>query len=702
MFELSIALKYLIPKKKHLSVTIIAMMSVTVISLVVWLLLVFLSVTEGMEKTWLKKLTDLNAPIRITPTPAYFSSYYYKVDSLSNASSFSLKTLEEKLKTVSADPYDPEEDPEIPAYWAKADLNTQGTLVDPVKGLSEILSKLKTKEKSLIFQDYEMSGATLKLQLLRNRSPSPFSQGQESLNFLTQVSYLSTPPSHPKTLSTLLAPISLKDINHLFFLAGYRMENTLSDNHPDVRLSTQEFQKKITHLLQCIQIKTVKTISPDFKLPLDFLPKGPSFVVYGLFRNGDLVDLILPKDLSSKPQIHLPEGISLEKGSLQKGPNEATLTFKQETLYIPLDTYLNLETPIIFSSKTEEESVKTATEIKDIKLLLKGSIQGHPVEGLLKWQHLAIETFTLDNSFSPPWVYEKSQTEMVLPVGSSQEKGILLPKTFQDNGVLLGDKGFLSYSSSTASAIQEQRTAVFVAGFYDPGILSVGSKCLLVPRSVTRTINSSNTSFTFDKIALNGFQVWFEDPSKVSFIKKQIETSLGNAGLLPYWQVVSFEEYDFAKDLLEQFQSDKYLFSLVGIIILLVACCNIFSFLILLVNDKKKEIAILQAMGASKKSITCIFGVSGVVIGLLGSILGISAAILTLSNIDTLVKILSMLQGHDAFHQSFYGASLPGTLSSHALLFICISTPIFSLLAGLIPALKACRLHPSSILRSDS
>lgn len=49
MFEVSVAFKYLIPRKKHLSVTLIAMMSVGVISLIVWLLLVFLSVTSGIE-----------------------------------------------------------------------------------------------------------------------------------------------------------------------------------------------------------------------------------------------------------------------------------------------------------------------------------------------------------------------------------------------------------------------------------------------------------------------------------------------------------------------------------------------------------------------------------------------------------------------------------------------------------------------------
>src|ERR1700691_5598023 len=100
MFEFSVAKKYLIPKKKQLSVSLIALMSVGVISLVVWLVLVFLSVTQGIEKSWLEKLTTLNAPLRITPTHSYFSSYYYNVDSISQRSSYTHKTIGEKAKTL--------------------------------------------------------------------------------------------------------------------------------------------------------------------------------------------------------------------------------------------------------------------------------------------------------------------------------------------------------------------------------------------------------------------------------------------------------------------------------------------------------------------------------------------------------------------------------------------------------------------------
>ena len=61
-------------------------MSVLVISLVVWLVLVFLSVTAGIERNWLQKLTALHAPIRLSPTEEYYGSYFYQIDAVSAAS----------------------------------------------------------------------------------------------------------------------------------------------------------------------------------------------------------------------------------------------------------------------------------------------------------------------------------------------------------------------------------------------------------------------------------------------------------------------------------------------------------------------------------------------------------------------------------------------------------------------------------------
>ncbi|MFA6502352.1 MAG: ABC transporter permease, partial [Parachlamydiales bacterium] len=95
MFEIKIAFKYLLFKKRRLSSSLISLLSVLIISIVVWLILVFLSVTNGIEKNWIDKLTSLNAPIRIAPTEQYYSSYYYLIDSISAESNYTYKTIKE-------------------------------------------------------------------------------------------------------------------------------------------------------------------------------------------------------------------------------------------------------------------------------------------------------------------------------------------------------------------------------------------------------------------------------------------------------------------------------------------------------------------------------------------------------------------------------------------------------------------------------
>jgi lipoprotein-releasing system permease protein len=685
MFELSIALKYLIPRRRHLSVTLIAIMSVGVISLVVWLLLVFLSVTDGMEKTWLKKLTDLNAPVRITPTPAYFTSYYYKIDTLSSASQFSYKTLAEKRIAPVSDPYDPEEDPELPSYFPIANKDPNGALLDPVKGLESILLQMQKQKKNFVFQDYEMSGATLKLQLLRNKGVDPFTSGQESLNFLTQVSYLATPPSSDAALDSLLLSPSLQDIQHLFFLAGYRLDGVLSDTKLEAHLSQEKFQENAQKLFDWVTITSFTTIPSHFYLPASMLPQKP-LCVHGFFHGNTPIKLKIP--LAGDK---IPQDSEWKVGKLQKTSEGILLSFPGIPSFTVSDDRFLLDGPLTLEVKEKKEANTPPKKIQDLRFSVLSTLQNQKIEGILPWKHLLIHSFTLNRTSQPIW---KEQDPKAV--------GILLPKGFHDNGVLIGDLGFLAYTSSTTSAAQELRSPIFVAGFYDPGLLSVGNRCLLVPRTITQAINSAGSSFSFDKIELNGFQVWIESPMQATEIKKEIEERLKRAGIDSYWKISTYKDYDFAKDLLQQFQSDKYLFSLVGIIILLVACCNILSFLILLVSDKKQEIAILQTMGASKKSVAIIFSTCGIFVGMAGSILGVFAAVVTLSNIDTLVHILSNLQGQEAFHQTFYGANLPSALSSQAALFVAIATPILSALAGLIPAMKACKINPSSVLRSES
>jgi lipoprotein-releasing system permease protein len=483
VYELFILRKYLVPKKGRLSLTLIALMSIAVISLVVWLVVLFLSVTEGIEKVWLEKLTSLHAPIRVTPTQNYFASYYYRVDLASEKCGYTARSLAEKIR--GGDLYAPQSDEALPPPEIK---------VDPVKAAFQVLSDMK-----IAFQDFELGGAMLRLEMRRG----------DTLSYLTQASYLAS-----------------------------------------------------------------------------FSDKNPSFK----------------------------------------------------------------------------------------KLTLPDSAEHH--------------------------FLKLSGGKFVLPTLATKERGILLSKHFRDTGVRVGDRGWLLYPAATAGAVQEQRLPIFVTGFYDPGVLSLGNKCILAQGDVVHLINTSSRLEHFDKTEQIGFSVWLDKIQDAPKIAKELKERLEKAGIGSYWKVTTYRDFEFAKDLLQQFQSDRYLFTLIGVVILLVACTNVISLLIILVNDKKQEIAILQALGATKRSLAFIFGGVGAFIGILSSLLGAGVAILTLKNLSTLVGFLSFLQGQEMFSAVFFGSELPHTLSFSALGFVLIVTPLLSLIAGLIPAYKACRVSPSIVLRS--
>jgi lipoprotein-releasing system permease protein len=267
-------------------------------------------------------------------------------------------------------------------------------------------------------------------------------------------------------------------------------------------------------------------------------------------------------------------------------------------------------------------------------------------------------------------------------------------------GVHIGEKGSLHFAAHGAASSQEQRISMQAVGFYDPGLFAMGGRCLIVPSSITRTIHAATQTFSPDGTPTNGIFIW-SDLNQIEDTQKLIEKNLAQSNLQQYWKVDSFKDFEFSKELFQQFHSDRTLFLMIAILILLVACCNIISLLVLLVNDKKREIAILHAMGASRGSIAAIFGLAGLAMGALSSLIGVGAAIFSLHHLDTIVSWLSRLQGHAAFQPAFFGQSLPSELSIDALLFVLIATPLLSLIAGLIPALRASRIRPATALRQS-
>jgi lipoprotein-releasing system permease protein len=607
--------------------------------------ILFISVTTGIEKTWVKKLTSLHAPIRLTPTEAYFNSYYNQVDCVSMASDYTAKNLQEKRWAIVTDPYDEDVDASVPSNWPAPVRNDDGSLKDLVK--EAFCAIEEANDGALVADCFEVSGALLRLKLLR---PAILHGGMENQNFLTQMTYVSS-FTDEEYVRRLLSPPLGEDINHLLYL------NSRSDHTPlvDGYAPTKEMNTQIT-IPHGIEVTEVRPKGTFFK---------PSFA---MFNEGARFQAHIKRSQVGISYIELTEN------------GDRTVEKRGDAWVIDSGEKVNGSVPVITSPYLNLKAENATYGAEFV-----GKMMGQTIRGYLPWDQLEVlkvqgEPFALEDDSATP---------------------VYLPKNFRDSGVFIGDSGYLAYGGATSGGAAEQRLLITVRGFYDPGVLSVGARCILMPKEAVRDIVLANHSFALDPEMTSGVQVWYNDLDKTDAIAAKIQEGLKERGLEKYFRLTTFREYSFAKDLLQQFQSDKTLFTLVGVIILIVACSNIISFLVLLVNDKKREIGILMAMGASRRSIGMIFASCGVVVGSLGGVLGTVAALLTLRNIDKLIWLLSKIQGHDLFNAVFYGSSLQTEVSHTALVFVLVTTPLMSLLAGMIPAMKAARLKPTALLRAE-
>lgn len=641
MFELSVACKYLRPRWRQLSVSIISLISILVIALVVWLIVVFFSVTTGLEKRWVEKLIALTAPLRVTPTPAYYNSYYHQIDSISEKSNYSLKTLSEKLTADSSNPYDPSTDVEVPENWSPPDLDSEGKLKDPVKKAFEIIKELPGYD--LKPKAYEVAAGTVRLRLLRHtKDPLP-GLTQASLS---QAGYLGSLDNENPSLLKALLPVHENDINNLMYSLSIDSDNFQEDNPQSAEVvNAQVLRQRLKNFFNYVKVEQLKTPETGWTIP------------------GTLLNSPLPKQL--------PGG-----------------TLIKASLFV--------------------DSLDKIRHLRKILFDVNFDWQGEHIAGRVPLGYLQLANPRLQTSFAtqpqeqPFWFYQvqndQKSPKVYLPTDVQLGEGILLPKPFREAGILLGDRGYISFQVPTASTIQEQRVKVFVAGFYDQGLIPIGGKFILVNETLTNLISAAHHD---GQTQSNGINVRFNDLDQADEIKLKLQKAFDAAGIAPYWKIETFREYDFTRDILQQLSSDKNLFKLIATVIIIVACSNIISMLIILVNDKKLEIGILRSMGASSASIAGIFGFCGMIMGVAGSFIGITAAIITLNNLEILVNLLSAIQGHQAFNPLYYGENLPNEVSFEVLLYVMAATALISLLSGLVPALKASLLRPSTILRAE-
>lgn len=153
-------------------------------------------------------------------------------------------------------------------------------------------------------------------------------------------------------------------------------------------------------------------------------------------------------------------------------------------------------------------------------------------------------------------------------------------------------------------------------------------------------------------------------------------------------------------NLFSAIQMEKAMVSLLLFLIVLVAAFNIVSSLVMVVTDKKSDIAILRTLGASPATITKIFMVQGTVIGVIGTVAGAILGVIFASSVSNIIDWVNTALGLHLFDAYFINY-LPSYLRWQDVVLIVSVSLLLSFLATIYPALRAAKIQPAEALRYE-
>ena len=149
-------------------------------------------------------------------------------------------------------------------------------------------------------------------------------------------------------------------------------------------------------------------------------------------------------------------------------------------------------------------------------------------------------------------------------------------------------------------------------------------------------------------------------------------------------------------------QIEKNVMFIILLLIVAVAAFNIVSTLVMAVQDKQADIAILRTLGASPGSIMAIFVIQGALIGLIGLAIGVLGGVALAMNIDVVVPAIERAFGIQFLAKDvYYISDLPSELQWADVITISSVSFILTLVATLYPSWRASRLNPAEALRYE-
>jgi lipoprotein-releasing system permease protein len=266
--------------------------------------------------------------------------------------------------------------------------------------------------------------------------------------------------------------------------------------------------------------------------------------------------------------------------------------------------------------------------------------------------------------------------------GSSDPGGILLGKDLAAGlGVSVGDSVtvFTPQGSLSPLGMIPRSRRLRVAGIFSLGLYELDDTYGFVAIDVAERL--------LGKDQVDVIQLRVDDVFRAPAIARGISNQLGSQYVTQDWAQMN-------KSLFSALWLEKIAVSLAIGLIVVVAALNIVTSLILLVMEKHRDIAILKTMGASARSVTTVFMMQGLIIGLVGTTIGAAAGMLVSRVVDRYHLIHVPV---DVYQVSY----LPLTVLPLDFALVVSAAVVVCFVATIYPSRQAARLDPAQALRYE-
>lgn len=197
------------------------------------------------------------------------------------------------------------------------------------------------------------------------------------------------------------------------------------------------------------------------------------------------------------------------------------------------------------------------------------------------------------------------------------------------------------------------------------------------------SLPSAQTLFRMEE-DITGFEIKLAEIDRSEAVKNDLEETIASPWHISTW-------YDLHKDLYSVMKIERWSAFVLLCVIIAVAVFNIFASLTMLALEKRRDIGILRSMGASSKEIREIFLYIGIIIGIIGTAIGMILG-LTLC-------WLQLRYGFLHLDSAFIIPSLPVKIQFSDVLIISVSTLLLCILAAIYPASRAKNVLPAEAIR---